>query len=80
VVGENFDEFGELNVIRQYFTQPNLSPLFVKLSTSRLKVCTCLSIDLRFELGCEDVNLEISPFPAEAEAKFDPSGQLSLYS
>ena len=28
---ENFGEFGELNVIHQYFTQPNLSPLFVKL-------------------------------------------------
>ena len=23
VVGENFGEFGETNVIRQYFTQPN---------------------------------------------------------
>jgi len=30
VVGENF---GELNVIRQNFTQPNLSPFFVKLLT-----------------------------------------------
>jgi len=27
-------EFGEMNVIRQYFTQPNLSPFFVKLVTS----------------------------------------------
>jgi len=34
VAGENFGEFGELNVIRQYFTQPNLSPFFVKLATS----------------------------------------------
>jgi len=31
----NFGEFGELNFICQYFTQPNLSPFFVKLSTSR---------------------------------------------
>jgi len=28
-VGENFGEFGKLNVIRQYFTQSNLSPFFV---------------------------------------------------
>jgi len=34
VAGENFGEFGELNVIRQYFTQPNLSSFFVKLLTS----------------------------------------------
>jgi len=34
VVGESFGAFGELNVIDQYFTQPNLSPFFVKLSTS----------------------------------------------
>jgi len=33
-VGENFGEFGKLNFIRQYFTQPNLSPFFVKLLTS----------------------------------------------
>jgi len=26
VVGENFGEFGKLNVIHQYFTQPNFSP------------------------------------------------------
>jgi len=38
LVGENFGEFGKLNVIRQYFTQPNLSPLFVKLLTSGYKV------------------------------------------
>jgi len=38
VAGENFGEFGELNVIRQYFTQPNfisiLSQFYVKLATS----------------------------------------------
>jgi len=33
--GKTFYEFGKLKVIRQYFTQPNLSPFFVKLSTSR---------------------------------------------
>ena len=25
LAGENFGEFGELKIIRQYFTQPNLS-------------------------------------------------------
>jgi len=34
-----------------------------------------MSRDQRCELGCKDVNLEISPSLAEEEeAKFDPSG------
>jgi len=33
-----------------------------------------MSREWRCELGCEDVNLEISTSQAEAEAKFDPSG------
>jgi len=34
VAGENFGKFGDLNVIRQYFIQENLSTIFGKLSTS----------------------------------------------
>jgi len=34
IEGGNLDEFSKLNAIRQYFTQPNLSPFFLKLSTS----------------------------------------------
>jgi len=30
VAGENIGKFGELNAIRQYFTQPNLFPFFCK--------------------------------------------------
>jgi len=68
VVEENFGEFDELNVIRQYFTQTNLSPFFVKLSTSGQKVCTYVSRNLRCELGCEDINLLKYLHPiAEAE-------------
>jgi len=78
-VGGNFGEFGELNVIRQYFTQPNLSPFFVKLNF-QVKFCMSVSRDLRCELRCKDINLEISPPLAEAETKFDHSGLLSLYS
>jgi len=49
VVGENFDKFGKMNVICQYFS-PKMSILKY-----------------------------LHPL-AEAEAKFDPSGQVSLYS
>jgi len=33
-MGENLGEFGELNVIHQYFNQPNLAPFSVKLLIS----------------------------------------------
>jgi len=71
VVGETFGEFGELNVIHQYFTQPNFISIFCKTLDIWIKVCTCMSRDWRCELGCEAVNLEISP---SLEAKFDPLG------
>jgi len=35
---ENFGKSGKLNAICQYFTQPNLSPLFVKLFDFWLKI------------------------------------------
>jgi len=74
VVGGNFGKFDELNVIRQYFTQPNLSPFFCKtrflhkkfasaqVETGGANSCTKLSI------------LKYLCHLAEAEAKFDPSG------
>jgi len=75
-VGENIGEFGEMNVICQYFTQPNLSPF-----------CKTLDFQIKILHMCEWRNsgakmsiLKYLHLLADAEAKFDPSGQSSLSS
>jgi len=74
VAGENFGEFGKLNVICQYFTQPNLSPFFVKLVTSGLKIA-CVRVEIGgANSGAKMSILKYLRLLAEAEAKFDPSG------
>jgi len=69
-VGENF---GELNVIRQYFTQPNLFPFFCETRLPDKKfACAWVEIE-----GANSGEMSILKYLcplAEAEAKFDPSG------
>jgi len=74
VAGENFGKFGKLNVICQYFTQPNLPPFFIKLNF-RIK-----NLHMHeYRIGGANLGVKLSILKylrslAEAEAKFDPAG------